>query len=272
MSAECAFEACPGQYYFVEMAACDDLHTNFDLYSYSDLHALATGDCDHSVYIMGMDTCQLVSVYQYCYGGSCTGNASVTARPLPVSTLSWAADSPSPGQPLVYSLEGLGLPVDPFFDDAFVALFRSDMLSRTMHCDYFSSHEKDIYSYLFFELVSADHIAQGLTNRSTTSMFQRSPFGGSYKMVLFYYYEYAGLGMRGVRMAGQSEELQLTGGAVDFAVDTEALEVGAPISANWSSPHPASDNDYIALYEIDSEGDNNLLLSTRCSPAHVTCC
>lgn len=252
-AAECSFEACPGQYYEIEMANCG-MASYFDLYSYSDLHSLGGGDCSRSVLFMGMDTCQVVSVFQYCYGASCRGTTSITAHAVPQSNLTWAdeASATSPGEPLNYTLQGLGHSVDSFFDDAFVALFRTDMLSRIMPCNYFSYYEKDSYSYLYYDLVTAADIAQGTVNRNSENMFLRSPFGGSYQMVMLYFYEFLETGLSGVHVAGASEVLLLGGGEVTFSIIL--LESDAPISASWSSPHPASDNDYIALYEIDSKG------------------
>jgi hypothetical protein len=251
-AALCAFEVCPGQYYTLSMANCN-ANSYFDLYNYNEIELFESGDCSTPVTFMGLDGCQLMSAYQYCWGGACTGETTITASSIPTSSISWTGDASSfdVGDPLSFSVAGLGSSPAAFADSSFVALYRTDMWDRIEQCNYFSEYEGDIYRYLYWDFITGGQIVNG-ASFDTSGQYVRSPYGGTYKAVLFYYYLYDNVGLSGVRIGGESPELTFGGGSVTISVDRVSL--GEAIAGSWSSPHAAVDGDYIALYELNSEG------------------
>ena len=253
-AALCAFQACPGHFYSIEMSACHDSpYAYMDLYSYSETHAYRSGSCTVSMTFMGLEECQLVFVYQYCWGGTCHGQTNIAATPIPPSTVLWdpEAVNTTTGEPLHFSLLGTGVSLSSYQPEAVVTLFRSDMLQRIKDCQYYSYYEGDIYQYLHWAYATDTAIASGAQMNSSL-MYSRSPFGGAYKVLLLYYYSYPEVGLGGVYVAGESDELTLGGGSVQ--IQLESMEHGEVVRGSWSSPHDAAQGDYIALFELNAEG------------------
>lgn len=272
----CSFEACPGQYYRIELTDCVNSALT-EVFSYGgedkEDDLIAEVSCGNLVYIDGLGgnsngKCRLVSLYQSCKEDKanntfCSGKTIVTAERYPVVDLQWVdALLATPGYPIRYAISSFDVDPDYFefgSSSLYIATYNNDMLKDQEHCNYVAfddTTDPGFYDYIDFIKWNGTEMTEFVTTDQGANKYTLNKFGGNYKVVLWLWKKSI-KGLHSAYMLASTDKMRVYGPpSVELNIETGSAD--EYISGTWQIKQAVSkEGDQIVLYELDDEDSCN---------------